>query len=698
MKLIQAKFTNFRILKDFSLEFSTDDDKPLTVVRAANESGKTTLLYALQWGLFGDAALPNKGKWRLSPIDLQPKSSCEITSEITFSVKSKVGRSDKFKVIRIRKEAPSGENPNTQSSNVTLYRISERGVDEISHAEAWLKPHLPEELREVFFTDGDRALSFIEGKNKDQSQKVEGAIRSLLGLERIENAVTHIGQVKQEINKNLKSEAGYEKKATELADVIDQLQQELPILEQEYKDLEKQISHFDSVWRDADENLQQALRHGNRDDLANALQRERKLKTEANERYEKLTKSQTDLFKAKSLPLKLLSTEITGSMKLLQSLYDEGTIPNNAVPLLRDRLKKQTCFCGEDITNNSSDGVKRFKALQDLIEQSEKQSEQNSKATDLFFRAQGLLSGAVKKFSDDYQELYSQRQTELSNAEQHGRAEAAKEEEIKKIPHQDLANLRQIRQEAEQNRHLSRNQLGMKLSQINAKKKDLDAHIIARDKSIAVNERGRQALSQFHVAGDLEKLLQLSLAQIKDIELTKVSDLMNSIFLEMIGAAPNDENQSSIIKRAEINDDFIIVVHGNSNNTLNPSLDLNGASRRALTISFILALTKISGVEAPNVIDTPLGMTSGYVKNSILRLSCEHSAQLVMLLTHDEIHGCEDVITRYAGKTSTFTNPAHYPLILINKPDVEDVRVIQCDCNHLSSCKICERRTEGLVQ
>ena len=29
--------------------------------------------------------------------------------------------------------------------------------------EAHIRPHMPKELREVFFTDGDRALSFIEG-------------------------------------------------------------------------------------------------------------------------------------------------------------------------------------------------------------------------------------------------------------------------------------------------------------------------------------------------------------------------------------------------------------------------------------------------------------------------------------------------------------------------------------------------------
>ena len=239
-------------------------------------------------------------------------------------------------------------------------------------------------------------------------------------------------------------------------------------------------------------------------------------------------------------------------------------------------------------------------------------------------------------------------------------------------------------------------QLGIKITEERRTREDLAAAEKSRDKLMAADERGQKLLCEFNVATDLELLLKESLAQIKDVELRKVSDLMNTIFLEMIGAADPEENQSSIIQRTEINDDFIIVVHGNSGNELNPSQDLNGASRRALTIAFILALTKVSGVVAPNVIDTPLGMTSGYVKNSILKLSCENSSQLIMLLTHDEISGCEDVISRFAGNMSTFTNPAHYPKILLNKPNVNDVRVIQCDCDHKSSCSVCERRTQGI--
>ena len=61
MKLLRAEFQNFRLLRHLELDFSVDAEKNLTVIRAANESGKTTILHALQWALYGDSALPGKG-------------------------------------------------------------------------------------------------------------------------------------------------------------------------------------------------------------------------------------------------------------------------------------------------------------------------------------------------------------------------------------------------------------------------------------------------------------------------------------------------------------------------------------------------------------------------------------------------------------------------------------------------------------
>ena len=130
---------------------------------------------------------------------------------------------------------------------------------------------------------------------------------------------------------------------------------------------------------------------------------------------------------------------------------------------------------------------------------------------------------------------------------------------------------------------------------------------------------------------------------------------------------------------------------------MDPSTDFNGASRRALTIAFTLALAKVSGVDAPNVIDTPLGMMSGYVKTEVVRISAENCNQLVLFLTHDEIKGCEEILEKFLGACSTITNPAHYPKILKNKPPETKGTVVQCDCGIRSDCKICSRHEQNVT-
>ena len=202
-------------------------------------------------------------------------------------------------------------------------------------------------------------------------------------------------------------------------------------------------------------------------------------------------------------------------------------------------------------------------------------------------------------------------------------------------------------------------------------------------------------LAELEVTQDVMRVLRGAYERITTEELTKVSDLMNRIFLEMIGADPE---QGAIIQRTEISREFDIIVYGPNNRTLNPDRDLNGASRRALTLAFILALTKVSEVEAPNVIDTPLGMTSGFVKRSILRVAVRESTQLILFLTHDEISGCEEIIEDAAGVVFTLTNPAHHPKMLVNDPGVDERKVLRCECNHKQECELCERQPDVDVQ
>jgi DNA sulfur modification protein DndD len=268
MRLLRTRIENFRLLKDIELDFSTDSDRNLTIIRAANESGKTTLLTALQWGLFGDDALPNRGKnFRLSPMDLSSseRASATITVEIDYELTPDDVR--RYRLIRTVTENVLNGEWKRGSTSANLLQLTSKGANRVNNPEAHIRPYLPRELREVFFTDGDRALSFIEGSKGEQVKRVEGAIRSLLGLRVLEEALGHTHIVSTELNRKVKNVAGNREELQEISDLLSSYQEKMPILETELQKHKEDGLRLEELENEADHKLSDALRHGNREEL-----------------------------------------------------------------------------------------------------------------------------------------------------------------------------------------------------------------------------------------------------------------------------------------------------------------------------------------------------------------------------------------------------------------------------------------------
>ena len=167
---------------------------------------------------------------------------------------------------------------------------------------------------------------------------------------------------------------------------------------------------------------------------------------------------------------------------------------------------------------------------------------------------------------------------------------------------------------------------------------------LARDKKTANDELDRLGAKQkqykriqyrLTAANDILDVIATSYKAIEESEIPRVGAAMNKYFLEMIEADP----ENAIIRKADVTPAYDIAVYGPQDRLLDTDLDLNGAARRALTLAFLLALAEVSDVRAPNVIDTPLGMMSGMVKQSVLRTTVTHTAQLILFLTRSEIAG-----------------------------------------------------------
>ena len=378
----------------------------------------------------------------------------------------------------------------------------------------------------------------------------------------------------------------------------------------------------------------------------------------------------------------------------MDELHDQGKIPNATIPVLQDRLDAEVCICGETLELGDPGGDKRREHIQRLIADSQRADDIQEIITDLYYSAKPLQPIETVRSSqwlDEYTKVVERRDGIQALRDEAGRRLRGLELQLDSLPDTDIQGLRETRRQykSQRDNFLSkRSSIETQLAGLGREREQQEAE---RDRLLREQKKGARILAELDVIQDVMKVLQSAYEQITSEELEKVSELMNNIFLEMIGADPE---QGAIIQRAKISQDFDIIVFGPNNRTLNPDRDLNGASRRALTLAFILALTKVSEVEAPNVIDTPLGMTSGFVKRSILRTTVRESAQLILFLTHDEIAGCEEIIDKAAGEVFTLTNPAHYPRMLVNDPAIVERKVLLCACNHKSACQLCQRRSD----
>lgn len=689
MKLLRVRIENFRLLKEVELDFSTDTDRNLSIIRAANESGKTTLLTALQWGLFDDAALPNGGRnFRYSPLDASSgeRKRVDVSVELDFEVGDST-----YRLIRSVTETVKGGDYEKGSTDVELFQLKQSGFNPMPNADAHIRPLLPKELHEIFFTDGDRALSFIEGDENDQMDRVKEAIRSLLGLGVMKEALNHVDQVRRDLTRKGGRESRNQDELREVSESLVSLQEEIPMLEERLNSAKKARQRLDSLEREADRGLSDALRKGNREELEKQRQAARRGREAAKKDEVQATRDHADLFKSEFLGKHLLAEPLKKTKEILDGLHRQGKIPNQTIPVLEDRLNQPTCICGEHLDPSEQDGQKRRKHIQHLIDESRNSDKIQEKVTELFYTAQDLLRPIEgSPWIDKYNSTLARRERAHRQARELGEAESDVEAKIDDLRDVDTRQLRQSRDHyRDQSKQKQAEEVRLTHT-LTTKRRDAKLAEAAQKKLLEQDEKGRELNAELDVARDLQGVLTDALGTMRTRELKKVSEHMNTVFLEMIGA---DISLRSIITRAEITEDFRIVVFGRFEQPLDPSQDLNGASRRALTLAFILALTKVSEVEAPNVIDTPLGMTSGYVKTSILKIATQQSSQLILFLTHDEIKGCEEILDRYAGRVHTMTNPAHYPTILVNDPGVEDIRVLLCTCNHREDCEICKRRS-----
>ena len=140
------------------------------------------------------------------------------------------------------------------------------GAEEIENPDVFITDELPPDLREVFFTDGDRALSFIEADVATATKRgrVQRAIKSLLGLGVIESCEKHVREVSKDVNRKVGEEAR-DVEIERIAQAIDDAASKVEEWTNKENDAKEQHESFELKLKDIEKEIETVLKRGDQE-------------------------------------------------------------------------------------------------------------------------------------------------------------------------------------------------------------------------------------------------------------------------------------------------------------------------------------------------------------------------------------------------------------------------------------------------
>ena len=405
MKLIRATINNFRLLKELTLDFSCDEKKNLTVIRAANETGKTTCKSALLWGLFGNKILPGEGKkYPLFPSDMKKTlRKAEISVEIEFETDQVItlGRGThelqkkQYRLLRSCVEYPDNTKlVRRESEAVVLFEVKPEGVERVydSDVEGIIESSIPAGLKDVYFTDGDSAMSFIEAAATQgvKRKRVSSAIKALLGLDILKETIRHLGKAANKFSSRI-DDTDYANELEKYNDRIAGFEEDIETWEENRKTIETQISQGSSMLATTRKKIEEVLKLGDKPKLVAEIKKCEEEIERNSQASKKTLEDISSLLNSSHLSAALISKSASMGLELLNTMNEKKQLPKVSIPILEELLDRNTCFCGATLSAETDEGKKAKASIQKSIEDSRASDALQEAATSLFYSVRSEL-------------------------------------------------------------------------------------------------------------------------------------------------------------------------------------------------------------------------------------------------------------------------------------------------------------------
>lgn len=596
MFLDYIEITNFRpFYGTQKVNFGYTKDKNLTVILADNGSGKTSLVNALTWCLYGkekhDVRTKSEPLYNFkaaseAEIDANCGAEVKVIVKIRFCYFNNNEIIKKHFVITRELTFQKWGNAGWESSFDSYLIVDETDKETLEgdSAQMAINNKIPENMFQYFFFNGATLSNYFDNES---DLNLKTSVEQISQIDLINKVSEHLLSTYNTINKRFNDKIPKDKINYNI--LIEEKTTEKIKMESErdenYKKIDvanENITNFERKLKKADSDHAQELnkkRSGLESQERNIIN---KIDHDTIE-YEKLI---LELY-----PIAVLSDELINSIKIADSSKEKKTAPPPIErDILNDILEDGVCICGTHLDEHP-----------ECVEELQKRLENTSKVKqEIFYDNYYAIKKVLSKLSD-LPKIESLRKSI-------GNDKSTKDSlrfEIDSISEElltfDLEDVKQYETHLQKNKKFrdnlrdKNNKLNFSITRLDKEIKQLNDQ---RDKAEKLTEELQHLSSKIKFC---EEALDI-VSDLKDNVQEHIREKINRNTKEQftgINWAYNKYNDVTIEK------DYKINITKSSGQVVNPG-DLSDGEENLLALSFMMALHSLSGFEIPLIIDAPL--------------------------------------------------------------------------------------------
>ncbi|GIH97766.1 AAA family ATPase [Planobispora siamensis] len=365
MKFTSVELENFRPYAGVQrVNFAIDGDANTTVLWGTNGGGKTTLLNAFTWALYGALSndVENRDQLINSTVWNEAPEGTPLTASVTIEFEH-----DGFDYI-VKRSVYASKHGAVQprpKPELQLWRREKGGnLDKLDGPSLHLDQMLPERLSHFFFVNGERIEALAKHEGGDD---VRQAVKTLLGLEAMERAIAHLPLIIQKLRRDIKAEGNSQEELNNLLGKLEDTERMIQDQQRRRSAAKKEFNHFEAEIHALNLKMTQLAEakelQQDRYRLEDQLQRTRSARQDQEQQRAALVATSGFLAFLPALPDKIFAVTDT--------LYERDQLP---APLkqsfVEHLLDRGTCICGTQLVNGSSqrDAVEHWRTRGGLAE------------------------------------------------------------------------------------------------------------------------------------------------------------------------------------------------------------------------------------------------------------------------------------------------------------------------------------------